>query len=455
MKQRLTINKKWVLTASLIAVLVSHYSYQNSSLNLMTKNKFASQNSGEYILASRKPAQTTSGDNTTAKTNQNETIIPTPTKSSENTESSANIEGGCTSGDCNKQVMTISTKDWTALLTRIEALEKKPTTTKTTPTTTQEAEYDCDPVTAEPTAKEKREHAKCIKDAKKQAKEDAKKEKEEERLDKNKEKFEEAVERLNDKCDKDVECLASGFSSILSRFTGKNALPAGVVNTEFNKTVVVELNKSLYSDDPAKMEGALATLQSLMQGMPEQYVALKKTVMTAVKNQATIAAKAVTTNISQANAFASQNKPQEYFEALQKAQESSQKFMYLTNSYGSSMSESLQTVGDMTTLEYFQKSYLPDMQKIANSLTVTVQEDKLNTNNTRDTRNGQTVNTSGTNQNSVTTTVNQQGVVTNQTVDNKMTRDGNNFVMQPNSNNGGLTIGTPTTTGNPNGRRPR
>lgn len=411
MKQVVTLNKKWILTASLLAVLGTQYSYQSSSQDF--KSASSVKNYGEFVLAS------TSGDNTTAD------------KKDPNDKKTTEAVNPTECADCKTFVLSptntlkLSLEDYTKLLTQIklEADKVAPAAPAPAPVV---SDSDCEPARADETRAERRERIQCEKDEKAQAKLDKENDKKQARI----EKFEDKMEALKDKCADDLECLSSGFTTALSRYEGKDALPAAVVAKAFNSTVGVPFKKALASNDPE----VLVNAQSLLQDMPEQYKVLKQAVILAVKNQSTVNANKVSAQYAAVNELSKQNKPQEYFEALALAQQDHQALNNLVMGYSSSIEQSLDLAGDQSTTAFYLKSYVPDMKKIMAGITTGIPANTTTIdakNNTRDARNG-TVTNNGTSSTALPEM-------------EKMTRDQNNngqWVAPTGSQ--GLQIGTPT-----------
>ncbi len=402
MKQLLTLNKKWILTASLLAVLGTQYSFQPSSLGIQSVSSV--QNYGEFVLASTSPEATTADPNSSNKTeatNPNEckdckTFVLSPTNT-----------------------LKLSLEDYTKLLTQIQ-LQVPAATPAALPVANPDS--DCEPARADETHAERRERIQCEKDEKKQAKEDKLKEKQEARI----EKFEDKMEALKDKCADDLECLSSGFTSTLSRYAGKNVLTAAVINKAFNSVVGVPFKKALASNDPA----AVANAQSLLQDMPEQYKALKQAVIIAVKAQATLSANKVSAEYAALTEISKQNNPQAYFEAAAQTQQDHQTLNNLIFGYSTAIEQSLDLAGDTSTIAFYQKSYVPDMKKIlAGVASGKAAETTIDPkNNNRNDRN----NVTGVNGTSSTSLAENE----------KMTPNSNNQWSMPTSNQG-LQIGTP------------
>jgi hypothetical protein len=188
------------------------------------------------------------------------------------------------------------------------------------------------------------------------------------------------MDRIKDKCDQDLECLSSEFASALSRYEGKNALPAATVNKAFKSVVGTSLVKALYSNDETALNGSITAIQNLLQELPSEYKNLKQGVMELVKLQTTTAAQKVTASYSQLSELAKQNNPQAYLEAVQSTKQEHNALIYLANSYSSAIQESVSLSEDLSAISYYQKSYLPNMQKIMSGVMVTTTTNQTNTN---------------------------------------------------------------------------
>lgn len=339
------MNIKWVLTASLLALLTTQGAYQFSSLN---KN-----NSGELNLSSE--------------------AAPSKTSSKQvKTEASSSAEAVCTTGEC-----TVSVAEFNQMMAKISSLEamivelknQKPQSTQapapesvpTAPATTvaQNINLDsnCDPARSDETRQERRDRLACEKEEREQAKSDALVE-----------RFEAKMERLQDRCDQDVNCLAEGFTSEISKYTGSKKLPAAIIVNYYRLMVTTPLEKVLYSSNPEDLTSSISTLQTVLQNLPEQYSSLKKDLLAKVQTQTRVAATKVAQSYSNLNTLSKQNNPEAYFQAYQQTQQDHSALTYLSNSYSSSIVESLNTNSDFSALDYYKKTYIPDMQKIMSSI---------------------------------------------------------------------------------------
>lgn len=375
------VKQKWFLTASLLAVLAGNSALQSSFLS-------SSLNSGTFEMSSEaKPVVVKPSD----KTRQPEYVNPFLKNDPKKTQAQSVESGACTSGDCKTTAapsVLLKLEDYNNLIARIAELEKqtadakaaevKPVVAKPTETTTTEPEKT-------ETRSEKRDRLA-------QEKKDKELEKQDERV----AKFEDKMENIKDKCDKDLSCLTSEFTSALDKFDGKNSIPAGVVNKYFKSMVSAPLSRSLYTDGPDS-QASLEVLQSIMSDVPAQYRGIKEITMDAIRYQATVPANHINQGYKSADDLSKQNNPQAYFQQINTTRDEQQTLTTQATSYTAVIEQSLRETGDTSSLSYYQRSYLPNMQKIMSSLTsptsevnTTTPTQNNNVNTTRDSRNGQT-----------------------------------------------------------------
>lgn len=327
MKSLRTTNKKWILTASLFAALSANYALQYSPSKML---------SGAFDFSSQAVQI--------------------------QTEAATNDSAACNTDECSSapaEMTQIKTADLQALIARLDALEKKllPTAEESKPVASEkkltEIEEECGTAEANESSSDKKTRLKCEKETKEKIKLEAKIE-----------KFEEKMEKIKDKCDQDLECLSSEFASAVSRYEGKNALPSATINKAFKSVVGTTLVKALYSDDETALTGSISALQALMQELPSEYKTLKQGIMEIVKMQTTAAAQKVSESYAQLNQLAKQNNSAAYLEAAQNVKLEHNNLIYLANSYSSAIQESVSLSEDLSAISYYQKNYLPNVQKI-------------------------------------------------------------------------------------------
>jgi hypothetical protein len=407
------LKTKWVLTASLFAVLATQSAFQISSLKKPT-------NSGEYSMS----------------------LI----SSDQINELEAQTGQACTSSEC-----TMTVTDYNGLMDQILNLTKAVEELKAqkqpiTPTTTASATPtvavvtptnpypDCEEQTPDETRQERRDRLACIK-----------KEKEKEKKALLTEKFEDRMERIIDRCETDTTCLSEGFSNEVSKYTGKKSLPVPTVAKYFKQMVGAELAKTLFSSDQDQFTNSLASIQSTLQNLPEEYSTLKKSTIDAVKTKSQQQAQAVSQGYQELNQLSQQSNPQAYFAKAEEVKQAHSVLNYYATSYTSAISESINVAHDQSLLDYYKKNYLPDMQKLMSTVystpsTTTDQNARVN-------RDGTQTSTPSANQNNVN---NQTRNGRSGAVDNgKITREGNSPFVIPTDRT--IRFGQPTDT--PNGTR--
>ncbi len=410
MKQVTLSKQKWFLTAALFTVLAGNYVFQTSSKNSgtfeMSSNEMESQNE-VYLKVKADAAKKTE----TAKT-QAATTAP----------------GACK--DCSESAapsVLLKLEDYNKLTARIAELEKKSSETVKPADDKKEDEKT-------ETRAEKRERLA-------QEKRDKLKEKEDERV----AKFEDKMQYIQDKCEKDLQCLATEFTTALSKFDGKNSIPKGVVNKYFKSIVSLPLARSLYTDGP-NSQAALEALQSLMSDVPEQYRGIKEITMDAVRYQASIPANRVSQGYKTLSDLSKQNNPQAYFEQLNRTRDDEQTVANQSTAYSALIEQTLRETGDQSSFSYYQRSYLPNMTKIMNSMTVpstveqTQQQQQLD-NSARNSRNGQAVQAQQQNQQQLNTNQTRGGGYIQQPVQQSMQSQ---MPWNMSNQNNGVSSGQPT-----------
>lgn len=394
------MKQKWFLTASLFTLLAGNYAFQMSSKNIgaveMSSNKPVAAKSAKATPASNemetlndtylkdkakkdKEQEIATQKREDDRDKEMSRIIGLQKVETAKTQAASVEEGACTSGDCKTTAapsVLLKMDDYNKLIARIAELEKQKPAVKPEEDKKEDAKPE--------TRAEKRERLA-------QEKKDKEKEKQDERV----AKFEDKMEDIKDKCDKDLQCLASEFTTALTRFDGKNAIPAAIVNKHFKSLIGGPLAKSLYNEG-ADMQTTMQTLLSLMSEVPSQYSGIKQITMDTVKFQTQIPATRVNEGYKATNNLSKQNNPQAYFEQLHQTQEEQKTLATMSNAYSVAIAQGLREDGDQSSLSYYQRSYLPNMQKIMNSLMSPNGVDQAgqqqqDTTSTRTARTGQTV----------------------------------------------------------------
>ncbi len=396
------MKQKWFLTASLFTLLAGNYAFQMSSKNIGAVEMSSSKPVAAKPVTA-KPAAANPASNETET--QNEAYLKSKADDKAKEEATRKREddrdkemarllgqqkaeaaktqaataepGSCTSGDCKTTAapsVLLKLEDYNKLIARITELEKKPAVKPE-----EDKKEDAKPETRA----EKRERLA-------QEKKDKEKEKQDDRV----AKFEDKMEDIKDKCEKDLQCLASEFTSALSKFDGKNSIPAAIVNRHFKALISGPLAKSLYNDS-ADTHTTLQALQSLMAEVPSQYAGIKKITMDTVRYKTELPATKVIQGYKAAEDFSKQNNPQGYFVQLNQTQEEHRMLATYSNAYDVTIAQGLRESSEQSSLSYYQSSYMPNMEKIRKSLMnpngvrLAEQQQQDSTTTTRTARTGQ------------------------------------------------------------------
>lgn len=449
MKTNQTNSTKWLLSTALIALLASTYSFQGLSRPAISGEiSLASTDGGPSDDEAPPMPLKKSSDSVIIKPMKIEAVKiadkPLYLKSDDEfikkddvkkTEAAITAEGSCPTGDCKTTVTAEAPKTSLEdivkqLQIEIMQLKEQLTSKKSEPAAESKVaakvgpySEECGDASADESAADKRKRLSCEKQAKL-------KEKQDERI----AKFEDKVEDLKFKCDGDIECLSSDFADLLSRYDGRDALPANTVNKAFKNAVGTELAKALYSGDNTKLESAMSVLQNIMSNVPAEYSSVKQLTMEVVKSKAQASADKIQQSYAQLNQYSEQKNSQAYMQTLQSIQQEQPALNYLSNTYSNTIRNSLVFADDSNALNYYQRTYLPDMNKLmANIMT----PQTTTTGGTTTTRQDRTSTTTVNNPNQ---TIWENGAPTTD-VNGKMTTPNQAWQFQNTQN--GVQIGNP------------
>ena len=358
MKQVSITKQKVLLTAALLSVLAGNYAFQTSSISLqknsgsfdMSSNEMETQNDA-YLKSVKETAAEVALQKREDDRDKEITRILGLKAEAKKTQAASVEVGACTSGDCKTTAapsVLLKLEDYNKLLARIDELEKKKAADA--------VEAKKEEVTKTETRQEKRDRIA-------QEKKDKEKDKQDERVT----KFEDKMQDVQDKCDKDLQCLATEFTAALGKFDGKNAIPAAYVNKYYKSLIGGQLAKSLFTDG-ADSQASLEVLQTMMTDIPERYRGIKEITMDSVRYQAMAPANRISQGFKNATELSKQNNPQAYFQQLNQTQADQQALTAQANTYSAVIEQSLRENGDNSSIGYYQRSYLPNMQKIMSSL---------------------------------------------------------------------------------------
>lgn len=377
--KKFTQNKqKWILTASLLAVLSMNYQYQSSS-----------QESGSFEFASKSPAAA-------APANETETLNESylkdlkekaqskkeddrdaemsrilRSKSVKTTQAASTEPGACTAGDCKTEAAPYTrllTADLAKLFAKIESQDKTISDLQGQ-IASNKGSVAAKPETKKEESSDKPENCNDLKSRseKRECLAEQKRDKEREKQEDRVAKFEDKMEDVKDKCDKDIQCLTTEFTAALSKFDGRNSIPQATVNKYFKQLIAGPLAKSLFAEGGTSYE-TVELLNTLMNDIPSTYGDLKKITMDSVRYQAMTPARKVNEGYKLTQDLSKQNNPQAYFQQLAQTQEDHRTLNSMVSAYSGVIESSIRETGDSSAFAYYQKSYMPNMQKLLSTI---------------------------------------------------------------------------------------
>lgn len=236
------------------------------------------------------------------------------------------------------------------------------------------------------TAKERRERLALERQEAREAKEEAKRTKAEEIAEKKREKLElaqekkqeekeirnekftEAAAKIAEECKEEgIECSASGLTSLLSNYTDDKKIDTGIVNKAFNQILAKDLRAALRNpEDSNKAAEALFQIQS---DIPSEYRFLKTKTIDITRNEAIFRASEVSRNFKMADQLTNAKRPMEAIQYINAGNAAANAYDYSSRIITGGIVNGLNSSEDRITLDYVNRVYMPDMQKIMMSLT--------------------------------------------------------------------------------------
>ncbi len=329
------------------------------------------------LIAAEKTVKIKPVDVTIAKIEVTKPKTETDKVKTEGNASPAQVcDGGCTPSDEN---IAAALKVLQAAK-KIEIIEDVATAAKTEEKTEAPAEAIVE------TAKERRERLADERQAAKELKEEAKRIKAEEIADKKREKLEELQAKkqeakeirnekftdtaaaITEKCkDEGIECSASELTSLLSNYTDDKKIDSAVVSKVFNQVLAKDLRAALRNPEDSQVAAqALFTIQS---ETPAEYRFLKIKTIDITRNEAISRALEVTRNFKMADQLTTAKRPLEAIQYINAGNAAAGAFDYSSRTITGSITSGLESAEDKTTMDYVNRVYMPDMQKIMTNLT--------------------------------------------------------------------------------------
>lgn len=412
--------QKWILSTLLVAALGSQYYFSTSSLSLGAIDLASVAPDAQVqalvdvsaALQRVQPAVAASGDRTVVVSGDRSSAAPASADVSRRTEA---VTPAAACSDC-------------VVLTKAEAERMRQILLEITGKKEKKEE-----VVAE-TPSEKRRREREEREEKKREEAEAKADKlREEKLARH-EEFAEKAEELAYKCDGDVSCLTSRYSSLLLRYSGKKKIDLSVVQAAYRKHIDPSLKAAL--SDESKRESAVEALNSLTRDIPNEYRAVKESAINSVKQVVSERAISANNNFKLSEQLSKANKVTESISVGQQAEQDAAEFSTMANLYSSTINTGLKDAGDSATQMFMRNVFNPEVSKLYTNMRLT-NSNLASTVNQNGTANNPLINPS---QNGNTRGVVRGGDTTTNngttSLDGKPTSQGNNMLN-------GVQFGTP------------
>lgn len=389
---------KWLLTTALLAVLGANHSFQTSSLSLHQESglfemssetsRGTRSSSGRIQRSSSAPTPTVTVKTATLASaaavvsqtvvaSQTATVAKTATlpQSGEATKDNTGKEvkfmregkvlatGTCADESCKSVVLDMSTLEKFAsnLVSATSRVAPTMQVASAAATVVAEADFDCDfTEDGKPESRaQKRDRLRCVKQEKERTKR-------EDRI----AKFEDKMDDIKDRCEVSasetkLECLTREFNNAVTRYSGRNAIPANVAQRYFKNVVGSELSKMLFNSDVSPQQ-AMSLLQDVFDGLPSEYSTIRQNILSAIQSETKTRTQAINQQYKLAETL--KNKPQEYLQTVGEAQQAQAELGQMVDIYSAAARTSDSFSEDTSFARYYQTNYMPQMKSLFASM---------------------------------------------------------------------------------------
>jgi hypothetical protein len=349
--------QKWILSTLLVAALGSQYYFSISSKNL-----------GAFDLASEAPnPQIQALVDVTAALQR----APAPSAVAVTSSADASRAAAPASADATPAAAPAATQGATqtaacsdcVLLTKAEAERIRQILIEVTGKPNPSAE-----VAVEETPAEKRRRLREEKEQKKIDEAQAKADKLREEKDARNDEFKDKMEDIASRCDGEITCLTSRYTSLLSRYSGKKKIDNSVAQAAYRIHIEKVLKASM--SDESKSESVAEALASLGSDVPNDYRQVKESAILAVKNAVSEKAISANKNFRLSEQLSKAGKVNESISIGQQAETDATDATGMANLYSSTLTQSLKDVSDSVTLAYMNK-LTPEVQRLLSNMRLT------------------------------------------------------------------------------------
>ncbi|MEQ1721745.1 MAG: hypothetical protein ABL930_01125 [Pseudobdellovibrio sp.] len=223
-------------------------------------------------------------------------------------------------------------------------------------------------VAVEETAAEKRKRLREEKEQKKIDDAQAKADKLRDEKDARNDEFKDKMEDIASKCDGEITCLTSRYTSLLARYSGKKKIDSTVAQAAYRVHIEKVLKASM--SDESKSESVAEALASLGRDVPNEYRQVKESAILAVKNAVSEKAISANKNFRLSEQLTKAGKINESISIGQQAETDATDATGMANLYSSTLNQSLKDVSDSVSLAYMNK-LTPEVQRLLSNMRLT------------------------------------------------------------------------------------
>jgi hypothetical protein len=366
--------QKWILSTLLVAALGSQYYFSISSKNIGAFDLASVAPSAQVqalvdVSAALQRTQAPAQVAAEASADLSRSLVATaaaitPSADATRVTAPAVTQGAAAAAPCGDCV----------LLTKAEAERIRQILIEITGRPNPSAE-----VAVEETPAEKRRRLREEKEQKKIDEAQAKADKLRDEKDARNDEFKDKMEDIASRCDGEITCLTSRYTSLLSRYSGKKKIDNSVAQAAYRMHIEKVLKASM--SDESNSEAVAEALASLGSDVPNDYRQVKESAILAVKNAVSEKAISANKNFRLSEQLSKAGKVNESISISQQAETDATDATGMANLYSSTLSQSLKDVSDSVTLAYMSK-LTPEVQRLLSNMRLTTGEALSTSDNT-------------------------------------------------------------------------
>lgn len=178
------------------------------------------------------------------------------------------------------------------------------------------------------------------------------------------EEFKDKMDEAADRCNGDVSCVASRYTSLLSRYSGRRKIDMSVATAAYIKYVQPGLKAAVGIDGNDAL--AQETLRTIGMDIPAEYRSIKEASVNDIKAVAQERAVATNNDFRQADRLGKEKRYDESQQYFAQATQESRDFQSDMRLYQNTMRDSY--ADDPASLAFMQRNFMPEVSRLFDNL---------------------------------------------------------------------------------------